>query len=86
MDAVQRASELYQMRWADIPEPARAYVRYLQRETGAGSEVFLSAFAIFAQCVEGLRCSEAAYKARPEDREWFRQQGFTKAKDAQLRA
>jgi hypothetical protein len=38
-------------------------------------EVFITAYAVYAQCAEGLSCEDDLYKARPEDREWFAAHG-----------
>lgn len=70
-DAVSRGVELAMIPMKDLPPLAMEFLRHLAKKVGMCGEVCITAFAVYAQCVEGLPCGDSLYTARPEDREWF---------------
>lgn len=72
MNAVDRGVELLHVKGRDLPPLAKEFLGHLVREGGSAClEVFLTAFAVYAQCVEGLPCDDDLYQARPQDIAWF---------------
>lgn len=69
--AEERGAELFHSKPVDIPPLAREFMEKLCAEMGACGEVMLSALTAYAQCVEGLTCSDNLYLARSEDKAWF---------------
>ena len=74
-DAVDRAQELLSVPMSQLPPLALEFVKKLCSEAGGCIEVFLTAYAVYAQCVEGLPCADDLYQVRPEHREWFSERG-----------
>lgn len=70
-DAVARAVALMTTPMSQVPPLAIGYARHLAASLGMSGEVYLTAFAAYAQCAEGLECSDDAYAATPEARRWF---------------
>lgn len=70
-DAVARAVALMTTPMSQVPPLAIGYARHLIAALGISGEVYLTAFAAYAQCAEGLECSDDAYAATPEARRWF---------------
>lgn len=77
--AVERAAELLNIPIKDLPPLAVQFRNRLCSEMGLCLEVCLTAFAAYAQCVEGLPCDDEAYKARPQDVHWFKHRTMAKA-------
>lgn len=75
--AVERASEMMQIPMKELPPLALEFARKLSREVGCCGEVLMTAFAVYAQCIEGLPCDDELYRAKPEDVEWFNKQAAT---------
>lgn len=71
MDAVKRGMEMLYIPQNQLPPLAYDYARTLCNRLGMCGEVYLTAFAAYAQCVEGLECDDDGYKATDEAREWF---------------
>ena len=71
MDAVKRGMEMLHIPQNKLPPLAIEYAQTLCWKLGMCSEVFLTAFTAYAQCVEGLECDDDGYKASDEAREWF---------------
>ncbi len=71
-DAVERGVQLATIPVKDVPLLAREFLWHLAKKVGMCGEVCITAFAVYAQCVEGLPCDDDLYRARPEDVEWFR--------------
>lgn len=69
--AVERAKEMMGVSFGRLPWLAVEYMKQLSREVGFCGEVCLTAWAAYAQCVEGLECTEELYKADDRDVEWF---------------
>jgi len=74
MTAEQRGMEMMMIKAKDLPPLAKKFAEKLCKKVGGCMEVFLIAFTVYAQCVEGLVCEDDLYLARPEDVEWFEQQ------------
>ncbi len=70
-DALDRGLELALTPIRDLPPLAWQYARHLCSKIGGCGEVFITAYAHYAQCVEGLPCADAAYRASVLDQEWF---------------
>jgi len=73
MTAIERGREMMVIPMEKLPPIALEFARKLCSEVGMCGEVFLTAFAVYAQCVEGLPCDDDLYTARPQDVEWFNQ-------------
>jgi len=72
--AEQRGQEMLDMKIKDLPPLAYRFMRKLAGEVGLSIEVCLTAYTVYAQCVEGLPCTDDLYLARPQDAEWFKEQ------------
>lgn len=81
MDAVDRGWQLMEVPVKDLPDLANQFRNHLARQVGICMEVCLTAYAVYAQCVEGLECKDDLYIARLEDRQWFRDRGYDIPKD-----
>lgn len=72
MTAEERAGELMGVKGKDLPPLALAYRNHLCTKYGGCMEVCVTAFAHYAQCVEGLPTGEdPAYWANGEAKAWF---------------
>jgi len=71
MTAEEKGMEMMQVPMRVLPPLAIRFADKLCSEGGACMEVILTAFTVYAQCVEGLPCSDNLYKARDQDIEWF---------------
>ena len=71
MTAEERGMELLHTEMGNVPNIALEYVRYLSNKVGMCMEVMLTAFTIYAQCVENLPCSSSLYLVSEEDNLWF---------------
>jgi hypothetical protein len=71
IDAVVRAMAMMQIPMVELPKLARDYVRHLSSKLGLCGEVYLTAYAHYAQCVDGLPCVDIAYFAGPDAQDWF---------------
>ena len=74
MDAMERTQKLMAMKGSEVPELAFKFTQHLCSKVGACGEVIATAYAIYAQCVEGLPCNDSLYMATPEHHAWFREQ------------
>jgi len=74
MNAVERATKMMHTPMKDLPPLAVKFARHLCSKHGMCGEVFITAYAIYAQHVEGLPCDDDLYKASPQDVEWFEQE------------
>ena len=74
MTAEERGIELLTIPMKDLPALAKDFARKLCKEVGVCIEVMLTAYTIYAQCVENLPCTDSLYKARPSDIQWFEEQ------------
>lgn len=73
-DAVRRAQEMLSTPASELPDIALAFRDKMWGEHGMCMEVALTAFAAYAQCVEGLPCRDEAYLASPTAQQWFESQ------------
>ena len=71
MDAVDRGIEMANTPMGKLPPLSIDFLRHLAGKVGMCGEVCITAFSVYAQCVEGLPCDDDLYAARPEDRQWF---------------
>jgi hypothetical protein len=71
---MEKAAEMMGTPMGDLPELAIEFLRKTSKEVGFCGEVCLTCFAVYAQCVEHLPCEDKLYKARKEDRAWFKEQ------------
>lgn len=74
MDAVDRATQMMVVPKNQLPPLALEFARKMCREVGMCGETYITAYAIYAQCVEGLPCDDALYAARDADVAWFAEQ------------
>ncbi len=70
--AVERACEMMLIPIRDLPPLAYKFARKLMSEVGMCGETYLTAYAVYAQCIEKLPCDDNLYQARPCDIEWFK--------------
>jgi hypothetical protein len=72
--AEERGHEMLLIPIGKLPPFALDFGKKLCHESGGGClEVLLTAWTIYAQCVEGLECSDDLYQARPQDWAWFKE-------------
>jgi len=72
MDAVKRAGKMFLMPMNKLPESALDYAQFLSEKYGMCGEVLLTAFAHYAQSVEGLQCAiDSGYKIDDVGKAWF---------------
>jgi hypothetical protein len=69
--AEQRGMEMMLIPMRDLPPLALEFANKLAREAGMCMETLLTAYTVFAQCAEGLPCTDELYVAREADRQWF---------------
>ena len=77
MTAEQRGMEMMRMPMKDLPPLAMKFGRKISAEYGMCMETLLTAWTVYAQCVEGLECTDDLYKARQSDRDWFKNNAET---------
>lgn len=75
MTSVERGIELLHIPMKDVPLSARQYAQQICHDLGGCIEVILTAYAAYAECVEGLSCDDEAYKASPTAIQWFAEEG-----------
>ena len=66
-DAIKRAAEMMNIPTADLPMVAYSYSQFLCRKYGGCGEIFMTAFAHYAQKIEGLPCSDSLYQVNETD-------------------
>jgi hypothetical protein len=71
-DAVKRAMYLMQVAIKDLPPPAIAIRNHLARMVGMCMEVCITAFAAYAQVVEGLPCTDDLYIVQTPEEEFLK--------------
>lgn len=69
--AEERGMNMMHIPMGEIPPLARKYAAYQCKQFGMCGEVLLTAWTVYAQCVEGLICNDPNYQARHLDIEWF---------------
>lgn len=80
MTALERGIQLLKVPVKDLPPLAYEFGKKLCKEVGMCIETFLTAYTVYAQCVEGLECDDSLYKARPQDVTWFKERLSEQAK------
>jgi hypothetical protein len=71
--AEERGGEMMLIPMGKLPPLALEFGKKLWKEFGMCSEVLLTAWTVYAQCVEGLECCDDLYLARPGDIAWFKE-------------
>lgn len=66
MDAVARGMELLETKGKDLPPLALEAARHLCRQVGGCLEVILTAYANYAEIIEGLPCNDGNYACPPD--------------------
>ena len=69
--AEERGMEMMFIPMGELPPLALKFLKKLCGEIGGCGETYLTAWTVYAQCVEGLSCNDDLYKARIEDIAWF---------------
>ena len=70
--ATARGQEMMRPPIGELPELAREFAGHLCQEVGMCAEVMITAYTVYAQCVEGLECDDDLYRPRPQDVDWFK--------------
>lgn len=65
--ALTRAWELMNIVGSELPPIALMYRDNLASRSGVCMEVFMTAFACYAQVIEGAKCSDTAYVPSPHE-------------------
>ena len=73
-DAVVRAQKMLVTPMGKLPKNAVSYAKHLCDEYGAcgNGELILTAYAHYAQEMEGMTTNDVKYKSNPEAREFFK--------------
>ena len=71
MTAEERAMQLFSMKMGAVPPLALEYAKYLGYKYGGCGEVFITAYAHFAQAEEDLVSTDSLYTIDDEGRQWF---------------
>lgn len=71
--AVTRAVEMMAIPIKDLPPLAVEFAKLLCAKVGMCGEVLLTAWAAYAQAVEGLECDDDLYQISAQDLAWFRE-------------
>lgn len=71
MLAEERAMEMMNVPRKDLPPLAREYASHLCGKFGGCMEVFITAYAHYAQCIERLECQDGLYRADSTAEAWF---------------
>lgn len=71
LTAEDRGMEMMSIPMDELPPLALAFAKKLCSEVGMCGEVLLTAWTVYAQCVENLPCTDDLYKARDKDKAWF---------------
>lgn len=74
MDAVHRAAQMMKTPMKGLPKKAVKYARYLGKKYRTCGEIFMTAFAHYAQYIESLPCEDSIYKINSEGKIWFASQ------------
>lgn len=71
MSAEERGMAMMHEPMRGLPPLALEFAKKLCGEVGMCMETLLTAYTVYAQCVEGLPCTDDLYQARPVDVAWF---------------
>lgn len=69
--AEERGMEMMHIPTGRLPYIAVMFAKHLCKQYGGCGEVLLSAWTVYAQCIEGLECTDDLYKVMPEHQAWF---------------
>ena len=69
--AEERGMEMMHIPMGQLPPLALEFAEMLCKQVGKCGEVLLTAWITYAQCVEGLKCTDSLYKAGLSEFEWF---------------
>lgn len=72
--AIDRASELMMVPFNDLPPLALQFAQRLIKRYGTCGEVYLTAYAIYAQEIENLPCDDDLCRTNNEYSQWFKEQ------------
>lgn len=72
MTAEDRAEVLMNTTRNQLPALADKYLLYFSKQVGGCGEVYFTAFAAYAQAVEGLKPASKSYEITKEAKEWFK--------------
>ncbi len=70
-NAVDRAVEMMRIKQSELPPLALGFARHLGRQLGMCGEVYITAFAAYAQAIEKLPCDDDLYTLRADAQQWF---------------
>lgn len=70
--AEDRGREMMMTPMCELPPIALDFANLLRREQGMCGKVLLTAWIVYAQCVENLPCTDDLYRAKKRDIEWFK--------------
>lgn len=73
MTAEERGQQMMLVKMKDLPPLALEFCQDLCSRVGGCMETFLTAWTVYAQCVEGLPCTDDLYMASESDKQWFRE-------------
>ena len=74
--AEERGMAMMTVPMGQLPYIAVMFNKHKCAKLGGCMEVFLTSWTVYAQCVEGLECTDDLYIAREEDKQWFRNEGY----------
>jgi hypothetical protein len=69
--AFDRAEELMHVKAGNLPPLALAMRQRICKQFGMCGEACLTAFAYYAQTIEGLECYDDLYQVNPADEKWL---------------
>jgi hypothetical protein len=69
--ALSRGMELATLPMWQVPFIALHFAKYLCSQVGMCGETMITAYACYAQAVEGLPCEDELYKIGKDHRAWF---------------
>lgn len=75
LDAVTRGQEMLMKPMIELPTLAVEFARHLCSKVGGCMEVFLTAYAVYAQIVEKLPCNDNLYQPDQDAIAWFAERG-----------
>lgn len=70
-DTMSVVSTMMETKMSEISPIAIDYVKYMSSKYGFCGEVMVTGFAHYCQAVLGLPCEDPDYRIKPEDRQWF---------------
>jgi hypothetical protein len=69
----KRMSEMMSTPMNQLPPLAFEYMKYMCKKYGGCGEIMVTAYAHYAQSVEGLECDDRAYCIDEDGRQWFKE-------------